>query len=71
MFRSQTDWKRCSLSKVQQRKQELQQQITIQKRNRFRTLFAQAGRNSIAGLLIGIFLIRLWWEARWVKFIRE
>jgi len=59
------------IEKVQQRKQALEQQITIQKRNRFRELFAQAGRNSTAGLLIGIFLIRLWWEARWVKFIRE
>jgi uncharacterized membrane protein len=58
------------IEKVQQRKQELQQQIAIQKRNRFRELFAQAGRNIIAGLLIGIFLIRLWWEARWIKFIR-
>jgi len=55
------------IEKVQQRKQELQQQIAIQKRNRFRELFAQAGRNIIAGLLIGIFLIRLWWEARWIK----
>jgi len=58
------------IEKVQQRQQQLQQQIALQKQMRFRELFGQAGRNSIAALLIGIFLIRLWWEARWVKLVR-
>lgn len=58
------------IQQVQQRQQQLQQQIALQKQMRFRELFGQAGRNSIAALLIGIFLIRLWWEARWVKLVR-
>ena len=52
---------------LQQRKEELKEQAQSQKENRFRQFFRQGGRNSLAGLLIGAFLIRLWWMSRWLK----
>ncbi|MDR9405339.1 MAG: HpsJ family protein, partial [Halothece sp. Uz-M2-17] len=55
------------ITEIEERKQQLRQQVDNQKQNRFRQIFGQGIRNSLAGLLIGAFLIRLWWEARWVK----
>ncbi|AFZ43071.1 hypothetical protein PCC7418_0856 [Halothece sp. PCC 7418] len=58
------------IQKIEERKQRIRQQVNTEKQNRFRELLVEAIRNSFAGLLIGAFLIRLWWEARWVKSLK-
>lgn len=59
--------KKALIKEVQQRKQQLKQQVATQKNNRNRELLGQVTRTSIAIFLIGIFLIRFWWETRWLK----
>lgn len=55
------------LQEIKDRKQELNQEAANQKRDRFRSLARQVTRNGLAGVLIAAFLMRLWWEARWVR----
>ena len=55
------------IAKIEERKQQLRAEINNQKQASFRQLFGQAVRNSLASLFIGAFLIRLWWESRWLN----
>jgi preprotein translocase subunit SecF len=63
--------RKALLEEINQRKQQLKQQVATQKNSRYRELLRQAARTSVAIFLIGIFLIRLWWETRWLKSIRR
>lgn len=58
------------IAKIEERKQQLREENNNQKQASFRQLYGQAIRNSVASLLIGAFLIRLWWESRWVKRVK-
>lgn len=56
---------------IDQRQEQLRQQVENAKSERFKQLIRQTVRTHIGGLLIGVFLLRLWWEARWVKSLRR
>jgi len=59
------------IEEIEDRKKELRQQVTTEKSNRSRQLVGQAIRVNLQALLIGSFLIRSWWEIRWLKQIRK
>ncbi len=59
------------LQEIEERKEQLKQEVESVKRSNFRQLARQVGRNGLAGVLIGAFLIRLWWEGRWVKPVKR
>ncbi|MFB6274911.1 MAG: HpsJ family protein [Halothece sp.] len=63
--------RKALLEEINQQKQQLKQQVAAQKNNSYQELLRQATRTSVAIFLIGIFLIRLWWETRWLKSIRR
>jgi hypothetical protein len=66
-----TKAKETLIAEIQNREQQLKKQIETAKRNRFRQLLRQAVRTHFGAFLIGVFLIRLWWESRWVKTIQR
>jgi len=59
------------IEEIEDRKKQLRQQVTNQKGNRSRQLVGQSIRVNLQALLIGSFLIRSWWEIRWLKKIRK
>jgi len=59
------------IEEIEDRKKQLRQQVTNQKGNRSRQLVGQSIRVNLQALLIGSFLIRSWWEIRWLKQIRK
>jgi len=61
------NFKQTLIKQIQKRKQQLRQQVESEKSDQFRDLLRQTTRTSVAELLIGLFLIRLWWESRWLK----
>ncbi|MFW6296794.1 MAG: HpsJ family protein [Halothece sp.] len=58
------------LEQIEQERQQLRQQVAAARSDRLQELIRQAVRTNIGALLIGVFLIRLWWEARWVGTVR-
>ena len=68
---AQTDNLRGAVSEaIDQQREQLRQQVENAKSERFKQLIRQTVRTHIGGLLIGVFLLRLWWEAKWVKSVR-
>lgn len=68
---SDPSFKEALIQRIQEQKQELRQRVAIAKGDRFRQLLRQAVRTHIGALLIGSFLVRLWWESRWVKEVKD
>lgn len=59
------------LEKVAEQKQQLRENITTRKNSRSRQLLGQAVRINSQALFIGAFLLRAWWEVRWLKKIQK
>ena len=59
------------LSQIEQEKEQLRQQVAIAKGERFQQLIRRTVRTNLGAFLIGVFLIRLWWETRWLKSIKR
>jgi hypothetical protein len=68
---NETPLRQRLLEKVQEQRQQLRQNIATQKSSRSRQLFGQAVRVNSQALFIGIFLLRSWWEVRWLKKIQK
>ena len=56
---------------IDQQQEQLRQQVEIERGERFEELIRRTVRTHIGGLLIGVFLLRLWWEAKWVKSVKN
>ena len=67
---SETNIREALIQKVEQEKQQLRQQVAIVRGDRIRELIRQAVRTNIGAFLIGTFLIRLWWETRWLRTVK-
>jgi hypothetical protein len=63
--------KEALLKKIDEQKAELRERVEATKSNRFRQLMRQSVRTHVGAVLIGVFLIRLWWEARWLQWVRD
>ena len=59
------------LEKVEEQRQQLRQGTITQKNSRSRQLLGQAIRINSQALFIGAFLLRSWWEVRWLKKIQK
>lgn len=59
------------LEQIDQERQQLRQQVATARSDRLQELIRRAVRTNIGALLIGTFLIRLWWEARWVRSVKD
>lgn len=57
------------LERVQTLEEQLNQEVAAAKRDRFQNLMRRMVRTNIGGLLIGVLLIRFWWQTRWIKSI--
>lgn len=62
--------KETLITQIETQKQQLQQQATNLKNQRFQNLIRNAVRTNVGALLIGTFLVRLWWETRWVRSVK-
>ncbi|PSO49742.1 MAG: hypothetical protein BRC33_05695 [Cyanobacteria bacterium SW_9_44_58] len=63
--------RKALLEEINRQKQQLKQEVAAEKNSSYRELLRQAGRTSVAIFLIGLFLIRLWWETRGLKSIKR
>lgn len=63
--------KEALIAKIREQKQQLRQEVEATRRERSRELLRRSFRTNLGAFLIGVFLIRLWWEARWLKLVRE
>lgn len=59
--------KESILTQIDQEKEQLREQVATAKAERFQQLIRRMVRTNLGALLIGTFLIRLWWETRWLK----
>lgn len=59
--------KEVLIQTIKQRQEKLKAEIKQNKSDRFRELIRNLLRTHLGALLIGVFLIRLWWETRWLK----
>jgi len=59
------------LEAIEQQKAQLEQQVSQTHNERFQELIQQLIRISIGAFLIGVFLIRLWWQTRWVRLVNS
>ncbi len=59
------------LEEIEQQRTQLKQEVSQTHSQRFQELIQQLIRISIGAFLIGVFLIRLWWQTRWVRSIKQ
>ena len=67
---SEANIREALIQQIEQERQQLRQQVAAAKSDRLQELIRRAVRTNIGALLIGTFLIRLWWEARWVGTVK-
>lgn len=59
------------LTQIEQEKAQLREQVATAKAERFQQLIRRMVRTNVGALLIGVFLVRLWWETRWLKSLKR
>lgn len=59
------------LTQIEEEKAQLKDQVAIAKGERLQQLIRRTVRTNLGAFLIGVFLIRLWWETRWLRSIKR